>query len=68
VCLWHHGEMDLWALSDLCTPWCVHVVATLGGRGRTLEELREMAREASLEVKAVGRQAPGRVIVECRPG
>ena len=21
---------DLWALSDLCTPWCVHVVATLG--------------------------------------
>src|SRR5260370_22462217 len=21
--------MDLWALTDLCTPWCVHVVATL---------------------------------------
>jgi hypothetical protein len=21
--------MDLWALSDLCTPWCVHVVITL---------------------------------------
>src|SRR5260370_25318045 len=21
--------MDLWTLSDLCTPWCVHVVATL---------------------------------------
>jgi hypothetical protein len=20
---------DLWALSDLCTPWCIHVVATL---------------------------------------
>lgn len=20
--------MDLWGLSDLCTPWCVHVVAT----------------------------------------
>jgi 2,7-dihydroxy-5-methyl-1-naphthoate 7-O-methyltransferase len=20
---------DLWALSDLCTPWCLHVVATL---------------------------------------
>jgi O-methyltransferase domain len=20
---------DLWALSDLCTPWCVHVAATL---------------------------------------
>jgi hypothetical protein len=23
------GRADLWALSDLCTPWCVHVVATL---------------------------------------
>jgi 2,7-dihydroxy-5-methyl-1-naphthoate 7-O-methyltransferase len=22
-------EVDLWTLSDLCTPWCVHVVATL---------------------------------------
>jgi 2,7-dihydroxy-5-methyl-1-naphthoate 7-O-methyltransferase len=21
--------MDLWSLSDLCTPWCLHVVATL---------------------------------------
>src|SRR5215471_19630447 len=21
--------MDIWALSDLCTPWCIHVVATL---------------------------------------
>jgi SAM-dependent methyltransferase len=21
--------VDIWALSDLCTPWCVHVVATL---------------------------------------
>ena len=23
------GGMDLWSLTDLCTPWCVHVVATL---------------------------------------
>ena len=22
-------DVDIWALSDLCTPWCVHVVATL---------------------------------------
>src|SRR5438552_436758 len=22
-------EVDLGALSDLCTPWCIHVVATL---------------------------------------
>jgi SAM-dependent methyltransferase len=21
-------KVDIWALSDLCTPWCVHVVAT----------------------------------------
>jgi SAM-dependent methyltransferase len=38
-----------------------------GGRGRTLDELREMADHAGLEVTAVGRQASGRVIVECRP-
>src|SRR5262249_15008395 len=32
-----HGDLrmaaqsapDIWSLSDLCTPWCVHVVATL---------------------------------------
>lgn len=23
------GRVDLWALSDLCTPWCLHVAATL---------------------------------------
>ena len=22
-------QPDLWSLSDLCTPWCIHVVATL---------------------------------------
>ncbi|MCX6627428.1 MAG: methyltransferase [Candidatus Solibacter sp.] len=38
-----------------------------GGRGRTLDELRGMAAEAGLEVGAVGRQASGRVIVECWP-
>jgi SAM-dependent methyltransferase len=44
------------------------MMVLVGGRGRTLDELREMAREAGLEVKAVGRQASGRVMVECRPG
>lgn len=24
-----HDPADIWTLSDLCTPWCVHVVATL---------------------------------------
>ena len=23
------AEVDLWTLSDLCTPWCLHVVVTL---------------------------------------
>lgn len=26
---WDHVLMDLFELSDLCTPWCIHVVATL---------------------------------------
>jgi SAM-dependent methyltransferase len=43
------------------------MMVLVGGRERTLEEFREMAREAGLEVTAVGRQASGRVIVECRP-
>jgi SAM-dependent methyltransferase len=44
------------------------MMALVGGRDRTLEELWGMAREVGLEVTAVGRQASGRVIVECRPG
>jgi SAM-dependent methyltransferase len=43
------------------------MMVLVGGRGRTLDEFREMAREAGLEVRAVGRQASGRNIVECRP-
>jgi SAM-dependent methyltransferase len=43
------------------------MMVLVGGRARTLDELREMAQQAGLEVKAVGRQASGRVIVECRP-
>lgn len=43
------------------------MMVLVGGRGRTLDEFREIAREAGLEVTAVGRQASGRVIAECRP-
>jgi 2,7-dihydroxy-5-methyl-1-naphthoate 7-O-methyltransferase len=39
----------------------------VGGRERTLDEFREMAREAGLELRAVGRQPSGRTVVECRP-
>lgn len=43
------------------------MMVLVGGRGRSLEEFREMARNAGLQVTAVGRQPSGRVIVECRP-
>jgi len=43
------------------------MMVLVGGRDRTLEEFRAMAREAGLEVVAIGRQPSGRVIVECRP-
>ena len=43
------------------------MLVLVGGKARTLDELRKMARQASLEVRAVGRQTSGRVIVECWP-
>lgn len=43
------------------------MMVLVGGRERTLDEFREMAREAGLEVRAFGRQPSGRFIVECRP-
>jgi len=43
------------------------MMVLVGGRGRTLDEFREMARAAGLEVRSVGRQPSGRVIAECRP-
>jgi 2,7-dihydroxy-5-methyl-1-naphthoate 7-O-methyltransferase len=43
------------------------MMVLVGGRDRTFEEFRELAREAGLEVTAAGRQASGRGIVECRP-
>lgn len=43
------------------------LMVLVGGRARTFDEFREMAREAGLVVSAPGRQPSGRVIVECRP-
>jgi hypothetical protein len=43
------------------------MLVLLGGKGRSLEEFRAIARAAGLEVSAVGRQPTGRTIVECRP-
>jgi hypothetical protein len=43
------------------------MLVLVGGKGRTLEEFRVLAREAGLEVTAAGRNAKGRFLVECRP-
>jgi SAM-dependent methyltransferase len=43
------------------------MMVLVGGRGRTLDEFREMAAEAGLDVVAVGCQPSGRHIAECRP-
>lgn len=43
------------------------MMVLVGGRDRTLDEFRGMAREVGLEVRSVGRQPSGRFIVECRP-
>jgi SAM-dependent methyltransferase len=45
----------------------VLMLVLVGGKARTLDEFREMARQAGLEVKSVGRQPSGRAIVECHP-
>lgn len=50
--------MDLWALSDLCTPWCIHTVATLriadhingGAHG-----IRQLATAAQCDAYVLGR-------------
>ncbi len=43
------------------------MLVLVGGKDRSMEEFRELARAAGLEVKATGRQASGRFLVECRP-
>ncbi|HKW99830.1 MAG TPA: methyltransferase [Bryobacteraceae bacterium] len=43
------------------------MLVLVGGKARTVEEFRKMTREAGLELKKVGRQKSGRVLIECRP-
>ncbi len=43
------------------------MMVLVGGRDRTLDEFRDIARKAGLEVRAVGHQPSGRGLVECRP-
>jgi hypothetical protein len=42
------------------------MLVLVGGKDRSLEEFREIARAAGLEVCGVGRQASGRPLVELR--
>uniref|UniRef100_Q01UR9 Hydroxyneurosporene-O-methyltransferase n=1 Tax=Solibacter usitatus (strain Ellin6076) TaxID=234267 RepID=Q01UR9_SOLUE len=42
------------------------MLVLVGGKDRSLEQLRAIARDAGLEVSAVGRQAKGRPMVELR--
>ncbi len=43
------------------------MMVLVGGKERSLEEFRELARAAGLEVQAAERQPSGRFVVECRP-
>jgi hypothetical protein len=50
--------MDIWALSDLCTPWCIHVAATLRvadhiAAGKT--EIDELATACGADAEALHR-------------
>jgi 2,7-dihydroxy-5-methyl-1-naphthoate 7-O-methyltransferase len=49
---------DIEALTDLCTPWCVHVVVTLGVAdhlARGLTTIEELAIAAGADADALGR-------------
>lgn len=52
--------------SEVPSPALLMMVL-VGGRERTLEEFRQLAAAAGLDVHAAGRQPSGRFVVECRP-
>jgi len=50
--------MDLWQLSDLCTPWCVHVAATLRVADHLaagVHEIGKLAAVTGADADALGR-------------
>jgi precorrin-6B methylase 2 len=53
-------------VSEEASPELLMMVL-VGGKARTLESFRELARQAGLEVTAVGRKSSGRMTVECKP-
>src|SRR5262245_1443236 len=51
-------DVDLWALSDLCTPMCVHVVATLRIADLVasgVDRVEDLAREAGADADSLRR-------------
>jgi 2,7-dihydroxy-5-methyl-1-naphthoate 7-O-methyltransferase len=52
---------------DEAAPPELLMLVLVGGKVRTLSEFRELARAAGLDVRATGRQASGRFVVECSP-
>jgi hypothetical protein len=50
--------MDLWELADLCTPWCLHVAATLriaGHLAAGAADIGELAAAAGADPESLGR-------------
>ncbi len=43
------------------------MLVLVGGRDRSVEELRALGRQSGLEIQAVGRQSSGKFIIEFRP-
>jgi 2,7-dihydroxy-5-methyl-1-naphthoate 7-O-methyltransferase len=52
---------------DGAPPPALLMMVLVGGKERSVSELRELAGAAGLEVRAAERQASGRFVVECRP-
>lgn len=53
-----HDSVDLWALSDLETPWCLRVVATLRIADRIAagtSQVAELARDAEVDASSLHR-------------
>jgi hypothetical protein len=69
------AEVNVWAMSNLCTPWCIHVVATLriaDHIANGASELGALAAEAQCDSWVLGsvlRHLVGKgVFTELEPG
>jgi SAM-dependent methyltransferase len=50
IARYNHKVAELWSMADLCTPWCIHVVATL----RVAEQIKAGKGDISEIARAVG--------------